>query len=171
MLPSHCLKYLYVKLKIIIMEFIKNFKEDATLSRVKKAIFIKELTPLLGATKTQQLWNIRHGILISELEQTVKNSPNLTKEQVLRLFSKVAHVNPQDNIHGGRILRGLLIDIVATLEAYTGKKISQDADAPLAYLEDARASDEIITVEDFAEFFSDSGTKLQKLIEKSAVTL
>ena len=90
---------------------------------------------------------------------------------MLRLFKKVAHVNPQDNIHGGRILRGLLIDLVASLEAYTGKKISQDADAPLVYLEDARDAGEVITVEDFAEFFSDSGTKLQKLIEKSAVSL
>ena len=155
------------------MDFIKkNYKEDATLSRVKKVFFISELTPLLGATKTQQLWNIRHGILVSELEQTVKNCPHLTKEQVLRLFDNVAHVNPQDNIHGGRILRGLLIDLVASLEAYTGKKISQDADAPLAYLEDALDSqDDRITIEDFAEFFSDSGTKLQKLIEKSAVTL
>ena len=158
--------------KLFIMDFIKkNYKEDATLGRVKKVFFISELTPLLGATKTQQLWNIRHGILVSELEQTVKNCPHLTKEQVLRLFDKVAHVNPQDNIHGGRILRGLLIDLVASLEAYTGKKISQDTDAPLVYLEDARDTGEVITVEDFAEFFSDSGTKLQKLIEKSAVTL
>ncbi len=155
-------------------EFIKKFNLKATtpLSRAKKVVFISTLTPLLGATKTQQLWNIRYGILVSELEQIIQDCPRLTKDQVLRLFAQEAHVTPQDTTYGGRILRGLLIDIVATLEAYTGKKISQDADAPLAYLEDALDSqDDRITIEDFADFFSDSGNKLNELIKKSAVVL
>ena len=151
-------------------EFVKKFnlKATANLGRAKKVVFISTLTPLLGESKTQQLWNIRRGILVSELEQTIQNCPRLTKDQVLRLFAQEAHVTPQDTTYGGRILRGLLIDLVAALEAYTGKKISQDADAPLAYLEDALDSqDDRITIEDFADFFSDSGNKLKELIKKN----
>lgn len=154
-------------------EFVEklNAAETASLADVDKKRFFSTMIPLIGNKKATQLWTLRWGILVSELEQTISEYPVLHKKQIIRLFEKETHTNKNDNIHGGRILRGLLIDIVYALEAYTGKQIARDSHAPLAYLEEACAPGEVITVEDFADFFSGrENNKLSRLKEKAQKT-
>ena len=92
----------------------------------------------------------------------------LHKKQTLRLFENVACIKKEDNISGGRIMRETLIDLVETLEAYTGSKITQDCDAPLRYLEDFCDEGEVVTIEDIADYFSErQDRKISKIIARS----
>ncbi len=114
---------------------------------------------------SKKIFSVRKGILCSELENTIKAFPVLKKSQILRLFEKEAYVKKTDNISGGRILRETLLGIVFALENYTGKKISrEDSDAPLRYLEDACPDGEQITIEDFANFFTNRCSKLDNIL-------
>lgn len=142
--------------------------ENKTISVIKKKEFVEAVEPLLGKEDTLKLYALRRAILISELADTIKEFPRLHKKQTLRLFEKTACVKKEDSISGGRIMRETLIDLVETLEAYTGSKITQDCDAPLRYLEDFCDEDEVVTIEDIADYFSErQDRKISKIIARS----
>lgn len=148
---------------------VKNFAEQAKLvSCIGKKEFIDALSPIIG-TKAELIYALGQGILIDELETTIKEFPVLHKKQVLRLFEKTAYVTKKDWISGGRIFRETLLDIVYALEDYTGRRIAKDADAPLAYLEYACKKDEKILIEDIADYFSERrDRKISKLIARDS---
>ncbi len=123
---------------------------------------LKEKCPTVEVAK--KIASIGKGILVEELENTIKKFPALKKSQILRLFENEACIKKQDSISGGRILRETLLDIIERLENYTGKKITRDCDAPLRYLEDTCQKDEAITIEDIADYFSGRGGRIEKLI-------
>ena len=153
-----------------LQELLSKYKEveNKTISVIKKKEFVEAVEPLLGKENTQKLYALRRAILISELADTIKEFPRLHKKQTLRLFENVACVKKEDNISGGRIMRETLIDLVETLEAYTGSKITQDCDAPLRYLEEFCDEDEVVTIEDIADYFSErQDRKISKIIART----
>lgn len=153
-----------------LQELLSKYKEveNKTISVIKKKEFVEAVEPLLGKENTQKLYALRRAILISELADTIKEFPRLHKKQTLRLFENVACVKKEDNISGGRIMRETLIDLVEALEAYTGSKITQDCDAPLRYLEEFCDEDEVVTIEDIADYFSErQDRKISKIIART----
>ena len=151
-------------------ELLSKYKEveNKTISVIKKKEFVEAVEPMLGKENTLKLYALRRGILISELADTIKEFPRLHKKQTLRLFENVACVRKEDSISGGRIMRETLIDLVETLETYTGSKITQDCDAPLRYLEDFCDEGEEVTIEDIADYFSErQDRKISKIIARS----
>ena len=151
-------KYFFMNTKLseLVAQYQKaNEGKEASIAVIKKKELLDTLSPMVGKENARKIYDLRRAILLSELEDTVKEFPILHKKQVIRLFEKCACVRKEDSIDGGRMMRPTLISLVEKLEAYTGRKITQDNDAPLRYLEDACDPDETITIEDIADYFSE----------------
>ena len=157
------------KLSELVAQYQKaNEGKEVSIAVIKKKELLDTLSPLVGKENARKIYDLRRAILLSELEDTVKEFPVLHKKQVIRLFEKCACVRKEDSIDGGRMMRPTLISLVEKLEAYTGRKITQDNDAPLRYLEDACDPGETITIEDIADYFSErKERKISKLIARS----
>ncbi len=99
---------------------------------------------------------------------TVMREPNpLSKETVLRFFREKAACRANVCISGQDITRPHLISLVEQLEHCTGLQLTDQSDAPLAYIEDACEPDEKITIADIAEFFTQSDGKIRKILARA----
>ena len=86
-----------------------------------------------------------------EIANVIFEFPRMHKRQVIRLFERQGLVNKTAKMDSSAITRPLLIDLVEMLEEYTGMKITDDSDAPLAYLDQKCNT---LDIEDIGDFFS-----------------
>ena len=89
--------------------------------------------------------------LIEEMPEVIKEYPHLHKRQVIRLFEQQCLTKKVARIASTAITRPYLIDLVELLEDYTGYKMTDDSDAPLAYLDQKCGT---LDIEDIGDFFS-----------------
>lgn len=100
-------------------------------------------------------------ITFGEVERAVNEFPHLHKSQVLRLFDN-ALVKKTVKLDSSGITRPHLIDLVELLEDYTGLRITDDTDAPLAYL-DKKCN--TLSIEDIGDFFSErKDSKIRQIL-------
>jgi len=88
---------------------------------------------------------------LHEVADVIVEFPHMHKRQVIRLFERLGLVNKTAKMDSSAITRPLLIDLVEMLEEYTGMKITDDSDAPLAYLDQKC---DTLDIEDIGDFFS-----------------
>lgn len=89
--------------------------------------------------------------LIEEMPEVIKEYPHLHKRQVIRLFEQQCLTKKVARLDSSAITRPYLIDLVESLEDYTGMKMTDDSDAPLAYLDQKCGT---LDIEDIGDFFS-----------------
>lgn len=129
---------------------------DETLKSYPLSRFTKkdELPKFLDTTDpsiVKKIARFYSGITISELEDTIKDFPSLRKEQILRFFQSESLASNNVILSSTYITRPALITLVEVLEDYTGRRLLDASDAPLAYLD---ALDDKLTVGDLADFFA-----------------
>lgn len=100
-------------------------------------------------------------ITFGEVERAINEFPHLHKNQVLRLFDHNM-VRKNVKLDSTGITRPQLIDLVELLEEYTGLRLTDDSDAPLAYL-DRRCN--TLTIEDIGDFFSGRDAKISQILK------
>lgn len=117
----------------------------------------------------KKLYKLGRAVLICELGNIFAEYPRLHRKQVIRLFETHACISKDTTISGGAITRPYLIDLVDLLESYTGRKLSDNSLAPLAYLERACEKGEVITIMDIADFIcAKEGRKIGKILSRIA---
>ena len=133
----------------------ENFAISKILSHreIKNSLIKDGVDPQIAG----KIANLSGGITLSELEGTIANFPQLTKEQVLRFFDTEAMASGNVLIDSGAITRPHLITLVEILEDYTGLKICDDSDAPLRYIDEKCNT---IKIKDVAEFFANMPSRI-----------
>lgn len=139
---------------------------DETINRQALAVFgkeaVKNALKAQGFSESEKIAGMALAITLGELEETVKNYPSLTKVQILRFFRKEAMADEKVRIDSAYITRPALITLVERLEEYTGLRMTDDTDAPLAYLD---RQDPTLTIGDIADFFSENPeSKIRKMV-------
>lgn len=107
-------------------------------------------------------------VSIGDLSAVMNEPDPLTKEVVLNFFKRVSCCRAGSCISGQDITRPHLISLVEQLEHCTGLQLTDQSNAPLAYIENACESGEIITVADIAEFFTQSDGKIREILARAA---
>lgn len=144
---------------------------DETINRQTLAVFgkeaVKNALKAQGFSESEKVAGMALAITLGELDKTIETFPSLTKEQVLRFFQKEAMANEKVRIDSAFITRPALITLVERLEDYTGLRMTDDTDAPLAYLD---RRDPTLTIGDVADYFSEQQTsKIRQIIVDKSV--
>ena len=123
---------------------------------------VKNALKAQGFSESEKIAGMALAITLGELEETVKNYPSLTKVQILRFFRKEAMADENVRMDSSYITRPALITFVERLEDYTGLRMTDDTDAPLAYLD---RQDPTLTIGDIADFFSEApSSKIKRMV-------
>lgn len=139
--------------------------EQCVLTAFLSKAEIKELFSFELGRNAYKLAKMGSAILVSELDETVESFPRLSQEQVLRWFKREALVGPEVKLDSTGITRPMLIELVEALEDYTGLQLSDEKNlqAPLRYLDEISQT---LTIEDVAEYFSGSPSRIMSIRTK-----
>lgn len=130
----------------------------------QKAIFqaVEAINAKYGTKfNAKSLYNIRKGVLISEIGSIFEEYPRLHKRQIIRLFENMASAKKDTLVSSTAVPAPLTVDLIDWLSDYTHRELRY------ASIERAIDDGEAITVNDLADFFSErKGRKIAEILAR-----
>jgi hypothetical protein len=124
-----------------------------------KKVSYKDFNAIKNAFITDK--NLTYGQVL----EAFKKHPNISRNEVLRLFHREALVDPKVTIDGQAIFRTHLISLIESLESWTGR-IMTDATNPMGPLE--YLDGYTISIDDIAKYFSSGEGKIAHILKNKA---